>query len=131
MVTKINEAKAMVKHISCDYKCKLDSTTLTSNQKWNNKTSLCDHRTRKKYYSWNPSICISENGEYLKSVADDSVIVCDVIIVADSVSTNVTNTVSANVTSTLPIHSDDKKVRYKIDYYILHTFLLVTTLLFV
>ena len=69
---------------------------------------------------------------YLKSVADDSVIVCDdVIIVADSVSTNVTNTVSANVTSTLPIHSDDKKVRYKIDYYILHTFLLVTTLLFV
>ena len=39
MVTKINEAKAMVRHISCDYKCKLDSTTLTSNQKWNNKTS--------------------------------------------------------------------------------------------
>ena len=39
MVTKINEAKTMVKHISCDYKCKLDSATLTSNQKWNNKTS--------------------------------------------------------------------------------------------
>ena len=49
----------------------------------------------------------------------------------DNVSTtNVTNTISTNVTSTMSISSDDKKVRYKMDCYILHTFLLVTILLF-
>ena len=31
----------------------------------------------KKYYSWNPSTFIYENGQYLKGVADTSVIVCD------------------------------------------------------
>ena len=28
----------MTKDISCDCKCKLNSTTCNSNQKWNNKT---------------------------------------------------------------------------------------------
>ena len=27
----------MTKHISCDYKCKLNSITCNSNQKWNNE----------------------------------------------------------------------------------------------
>ena len=31
----------------------------------------------------------------------------------------------------MPISSDDKKVRYKLDCYILHTFLLVTILIFI
>ena len=30
-----------------------------------------------KNYSWNPSKCICENGKYLKSIADDSKVVCD------------------------------------------------------
>ena len=33
MITKINEAKTLVKHISCDCKCKFNSTTCNSNQK--------------------------------------------------------------------------------------------------
>ena len=33
MVTRIDEAKALVKHISCDCKDKLNSTTCNSNQK--------------------------------------------------------------------------------------------------
>ena len=51
-----NKDKLMVKHISCDCKCKLNSTTCNSNQKWNNKTC---QRERKNYrkcnkdYSWN------------------------------------------------------------------------------
>ena len=46
---------------------------------------------------------IYENGRYLKSIIDNSVIVCDKIIYAtDSVSTNMTNTISTNVTNTLP-----------------------------
>ena len=61
---------------------------------------------------------------------------CDEIInVTDSVSTNVINTIIRNMTNTISINaistvsknSDDKKVRYKIDCYILHTVLLVTT----
>ena len=39
-----------------------------------------------------------------------------------SLSTIVTNTISTNVTSTLSINFDDKKVRYKMNCYILHTF---------
>ena len=31
----------------------------------------------KKDYNWNPTICICENDNYLKKIADNSVIVCD------------------------------------------------------
>ena len=74
------------------------------------------------------------------SIADSSLIVCDKIINAtDSVlygtnctiPTNVTNTISTNVASTVSINSDYKKVRYKMDSYILHTVLLVIILLFI
>ena len=34
----------------------------------------------KKVNSWNSSICICENNEHLKSIADDSVIACSEII---------------------------------------------------
>ena len=37
-----NKAKTMVKHIPCDCKCKVNSTTCNSNQKWNNVTCQCD-----------------------------------------------------------------------------------------
>ena len=33
MLTNKNEAKTMKKHISCDCKCKFNSTTCNSNQK--------------------------------------------------------------------------------------------------
>ena len=36
-----NEAKILVKHISCDCKCKLDSKTCNSNKKWNNDKCQC------------------------------------------------------------------------------------------
>ena len=31
----------------------------------------------KKYYFWNPSKCICENGKYLASIMDDSTIICE------------------------------------------------------
>ena len=81
--------------------------------------------------SWNPSICTCENTMYLKSIVDSSVIVCDEIIsIKDTVSRNAANTISTNVTSTMLIKSDDKKVRYKMGCYVLHSFLLVAILLF-
>ena len=43
-----------------------------------------------------------------------------------SESTNVTNTMPTNVTNTVSINFGDNEVRYKIDYYILYTLMLVT-----
>ena len=73
----------MKKNISCDFKCKFNSTTCNSNQKWNNKICQCEcinYCPYKKDYSWNPSTCLCENDKYLKSIADTSVIECDGII---------------------------------------------------
>ena len=42
MVTRIYEAKTLVKHISCDCKCKFNSATCNSNQKWNNDKCQCE-----------------------------------------------------------------------------------------
>ena len=40
---------------------------------------------QKKNYGWNSSTCICENSRYLKSIVDDSVVVCNEIInVGDS-----------------------------------------------
>ena len=80
MITNKNETKIMTKHISCDCKCKCNSTICNSEQKWNNKTCQCEwkyYRTCKQDYSWNPSTCICENSKYLKSIVDTSVIACD------------------------------------------------------
>ena len=54
----------MTEHISCDCKCKINSTTNNSNQKWNNKTCQCECKTYhkcKEDYNWNPSASIHEN----------------------------------------------------------------------
>ena len=47
MTTRIYEAKALVKHISCNFKCKLNSKTCNSIQKWNNGECQCEY---KKYH---------------------------------------------------------------------------------
>ena len=69
-ITRMYEAKALVKHISCNCKCKFSGTTCNSNQKWNNYTcqfKCKKYLTFKKNYSWNPSTCICENNKYLQS----------------------------------------------------------------
>ena len=71
MITNKNEAKTMVKHISCDCKCKFNSATLNSNQKLNSKTCQCEHKnysTCKKNY-WILAN-VFENSKCLKSFAD-------------------------------------------------------------
>ena len=75
-----------------------------------------------KIIIWDLSACFCDYSKYLKSIVDSLVIVRNEI--------NVMNSVSANVTSALSINNDDKNVRYKMDCYILHTFLLVTILIF-
>ena len=118
----------MAKHISRD--CKCNSKTYNSNRKWNNETCHCEcknYRKWKKDYHFNPNTCTSENSKDLTSTADTSVISChEILSVMDIVSTKMTNTIATNVTKNC--HS--KKVRHKIDCYILHTVLLVIILLY-
>ena len=131
MITNKNEAKSMANLISRDCKYKFNSTTCNSNQKWNNKTCQCEcktYRKCKKDYSWNPSTYICWNGNCLKSIADTSVIEFDEIIsIMDILSTKMTNTIATNAS----INCHNKKVRYKIDCYILLTDLLVIILLLI
>ena len=63
MITNKNEAITMTKHISCDCKCKFNSTTYNSKQTLNNKTCQFEckiYRSCKKDYNWNRGTCICE-----------------------------------------------------------------------
>ena len=133
MITNKDETKPMTRRNLCDCKCKLNSTTCNSNQKWNNKTCQCEcinYYKYKKDYSWNPSTTfICKNSRSFKSIADTSVTEYDeIVIVMDNVSTKKANTIAANVTSTASIICYSKKVR---DFYVLHTILLVIILLLI
>ena len=67
MIRNKNEAKTTGKHISYDCKCKFNSTTCNSNQKWNNETCQCEWKIYckcEKDYSLNPRKCICENSKY-------------------------------------------------------------------
>ena len=84
MITNKDEAKAMAEHISCDRKCKFNSTICNSKQKRNKKTYQCECkncRKRKNDCTWNPSTCICENSKYLKSVGDTAVTEYDEIVI--------------------------------------------------
>ena len=72
MITDKNEAKTMKNQISCDCKCKFNSTTCNSNQKTNNKTCKCEckgYNKCEKDFNWNSNTCICENSKFLKSIA--------------------------------------------------------------
>ena len=43
----------------------------------------CKNNIFEKDYVWNPATCSCENGKYLASILDDSVIICDEIIYAE------------------------------------------------
>ena len=69
MITRINEFKSLVKHILCDGKCKINSNTCNSNQKWNNGKCQdgCKKYSRcRKEQIWNPSTWIFDYSKYLK-----------------------------------------------------------------
>ena len=103
MITIINKAKTLIKHTSCDCKCKFNSITCNPNQKWNSNT--CQRKCKKhcmcKKYSWNFRICICENSRYLKSIIDTLVSVCNEI---DNVTANLTNAILPNMTNTISIN---------------------------
>ena len=80
MVRGINESKTLIKHISFDCKCKFDRKKRNSDQCQNKDKFRCEcekHHICEKESVSNPSTCIFENGKYLASTMDDSVITCD------------------------------------------------------
>ena len=115
MITEINKSETLSKHISCKRECKFDSRKCNSNQKWNNSKCWCDCKNLKEYhvcekvYIWNPATCTFENGKYLESIIDNSVITCDKII--EATQTVASKTVPTKSTST--------------NFYILLTFLFI------
>ena len=72
-----------------------------------------------------------ETENAINNVSADMTNTISINVTIDSVSTDMTNTISTNVTSTVSTNSDDKKVKYKMGSYILHTVLLVIILLFI
>ena len=82
-----------------------------------------------KDYIWNPATCSCENGKYVGSIIDDSVIMHDEII-------NMTKTVPSKITSTKTVqtnfNNNKKKIACKTrQFYILRTFLLLTIALLI
>ena len=93
MITNKKEAKTMTNHISCDCKCKFNSTTCKSNQ---------------KRLQLESQPCICENDKYLKSFPDTSVIRCDGIVsLMNIVPAKMINTIATNVS----INHHSKKVK--------------------
>ena len=59
IITRINELKTLLKHISCKCKCRFDGRKCHSNQWWNSKKCRCEgkkHICGKDYIS-NPATC--------------------------------------------------------------------------
>ena len=58
------------------------------------------HHICEKDYVWNPAICNCENGQFLASIMDDSVIKCDEVIESydEEIKTIPTNFIEKNVT---------------------------------
>ena len=71
MITRINELKALAKHISCEYKCKFYGRKCNSDQWRNNNKCRCECKKRhvvEKDYVWNSATCSCENEKYLSSI---------------------------------------------------------------
>ena len=81
----------------------------------------------KNDYSWNPSICICEKNRYLKSINDTSVITRNEIM-SQTVCQQMWQILYQQI-SQVSTNFDNKKVRQKMDYHILNTFLLAIILL--
>ena len=125
MITIKNEVKTMAKHIPCDCKCKLNSITCNSNQK---KHANLNVKTvvHAKRVIFGILAHVFVKAISLKNIAYTSLIKCEEIIsVMDIASTKMTITIATDML----VNSENKKVEYKIDFYILHTVFLVIILL--
>ena len=83
MITGINDSKILTKHAWNQCKYKFDERKYNSNQKWNNdkwQWKCKKHHIYEKHYVWDPATCSCQNGKFLTSIINDSVITCGEII---------------------------------------------------
>ena len=76
MITRINESKKLTKPISYKCECKFDDKY----KKCNNDKCWFERKKTpcvQKNYIWNPATYSCENGKYVASIIDDSVVICD------------------------------------------------------
>ena len=85
----------------------LDGRKSNLNQKWNSNKCWCECKSLKKYvckkdYTWNSAPCSCENGKYLESFFNNSVIMSDKLIDAAAASCDYTRktvpTITVNIT---------------------------------
>ena len=124
MITGKNESKTLTKHISCECKCRFDEIKCISNQWWNNDKCRCE--SKKHYiceidYVWGPATCNCENGKYLASIMDDSVIIGDEVIKSYD---KEVKTISKN-------YNENRVTCKTQSFYILLVFLLITVVLLI
>ena len=50
MITRINQSKALMKHISCKCECIFHNKKCNSNQKWNGDKCRCECKNSKEYF---------------------------------------------------------------------------------
>ena len=131
----MNGSRTLIKHLSCKCICNVDGRNCSSNQKWNND-NWCDgknpkqHRAYEKYCIWNPATWSCENGKYVRSTIDDSLITCHKIIDASAKSRD--KTTKCTSAKTVLTNFNGKKVTCKTKIiYILLTFLLITITLLI
>ena len=93
-------------------------------QWWNKDICWCEckkYHVCKKGYVWNPSTCNCENGKYLASIMDNSVIICDEVIKSYD-----------EEIKTIPTNFNKKYITCKTqNFYILLAFLLITITLLI
>ena len=78
MITGINQSKILTKHISCECECKFDGKNVIQiNSGITINLDVSVKNICAKDYTWNPAMCSCQNGMYLASIMDDSVIVCN------------------------------------------------------
>ena len=116
MITRINESKALTKHIW--RKCKFDGQKCNSNQKQNNNKCWCECKLKKKHpcekdYICNLSTRTFEYGKYLESITNDSVATWDEII---------------DAARSQPVTFNDKKAASNIDYFYSLLFFSITNI---
>ena len=70
MIQGINVSGILIKHLSCECKCRFDGKKCHLNQWWNNDKWRYEckkiHKCEKDYV-WNPTLCNWKNGKHLAS----------------------------------------------------------------
>ena len=93
-----------IRHANVNVTLMIDKYNL--NQKWNKhrweSKNLKDHHVCENNYIWDPATCSFENDKHLKSIIDNSVIMCDEIIEKTkntSIKTILTKSISMKINS--------------------------------